>query len=249
MATPNEHPDREYGEERSPWSKPSVMLSGMFVLALLLGGIAFVIFNGGNSTHHSHGAAPATSSPGGSPSTPATTPAASSSGCSLPVGNQAVPSASPPADTSWNQVGSMQTPQAPSTLGPQRTNGVWNTCFAHNPSGALLAAFNLWAESTAAPSGEVYRHLAIDVPSQAYKTASRLDDQGPVQFAGYRYQSYTPSTAQVLVVVRGPQGKLGAFATTMRWVGSDWRYSFPPGGQLSLQVIPDLTGYVQWSAF
>ena len=164
-------------------------------------------------------------------------------------GSQAIPLAAPPPGTTWNQVGSMQAPQAPSILGPERTNGVWNTCFAHSPNGALLAAFNLWAESTAAPSGEVYRHLAIDVPTQAYRTASRLDDQGPVQFAGYKYQSYTPSAAQVLIVVRGPQGKLGAFATTMRWVGSDWRYAFPPGGQLSLQVIPDLTGYVQWSAF
>jgi hypothetical protein len=222
------------------------MLSAMFVLALLVGGIAFVIFNGGNSTHSPGGAA---SKPGGSAAAPATTGQASTTSCTLPAGSQAIPSASPPPGTTWNQVGSMQAPQAPSTLGPERTNGVWNTCFAHSPSGALLAAFNLWAESTAAPSGQVYRHLAIDVPSQAYKTASRLDDQGPVQFAGYKYQSYTPSAAQVLVVVRGPQGKLGAFATTMRWVGSDWRYAFPPGGQLSLQVIPDLTGYVQWSAF
>ena len=63
MVTPNEHQGEEYGEERSPWSKPSVMLSGMSVLALLLGGIAFLIFNGGNSTHHSHSAASVTSSP------------------------------------------------------------------------------------------------------------------------------------------------------------------------------------------
>ena len=143
----------------------------------------------------------------------------------------------------------MQAPQAPSTLGPQRSSDVWNMCFAHSPSGALLAAFNLWAEGTAAPSGDVYRHLAVDVPSQAYRTATRLDDQGPVQFAGYRYQSYTPAVAQILIVVQGPQGKLGSFATTMRWAGRDWRYLFPPEGQLAVQIIPDLSGYVQWSAF
>ena len=99
----------------------------------------------------------------------------------------------------------MQAPQSRQAYGPQRTNGVWNTCFAHSPSGALLAALNFWAESTAAPSGEVYRHLAIDVPSQALKTTSRLDDEGPVQFAGYKYQSYSSSTAQVIVVIKGPR--------------------------------------------
>ena len=247
MATDNEHPSEEYGEERSPWSKPSVMLSGMFVLALLLAGIAFVIFNGGNSTHHSHTATPATSSPTASATTSVTTTAAIG-GCSLPAGNQTVPSLSPPPGTMWHQVGSMQAPQAPSALGPERTNGVWNTCFAHNPSGALLAAFNLWAETTAASPTDVFHRLGIGAPSNLGNN-DRLDAGGPVQFAGYKYQSYTPSTAEVFVVIHGPQGKLAAAETTMRWTGQDWRYVFPPGGQLSLQVIPDLTGYVSWSAF
>jgi hypothetical protein len=143
----------------------------------------------------------------------------------------------------------MQVPQNRQVFGPQRTNGVWNTCFAHSPSGALLAAMNFWAESTAAPSGEVYRHLAVDVPSQAFKTTSRLDDEGPVQFAAYKYQSYSSSIAHVIVVIKGPGGALEAAGTSMQWTGSDWRYAFPPGGTPALQTIPDLTGYVQWSAF
>jgi hypothetical protein len=248
MVTPDEHQGEEYGEERSPWSKPSVMLSGMFVLALLLGGIAFLIFNGGKSTHHSHSAASVTSSPAGSVTAPATTGAAATTSCTLPAGNQRVPYNSPP-QAQWGTVGSMQVPQNRQAYGPQRTNGVWNTCFAHSPSGALLAALNFWAESTAAPSGEVYRHLGVDVPSQAFKTTSRLDDEGPVQFAGYKYQSYSSSTAQVIVVIKGPRAALEAAGTSMQWTGSDWRYAFPPGGTPPLQTIPDLTGYVQWSSF
>jgi hypothetical protein len=244
MGPHDQHHDG-HDEERSPWSKPSVMLSGMFVLALLVAGIAFLVLHNGNSRNHAT-APRSTPTPGGG--TASTTPSGSTSGCTLPAGSQRTPSTAPPDGTTWQQVGSMQTPQAPSTLGPQRTTGVWNTCFAHSPSGALLAAFNLWAEGTAASPTAVAKHLAVGAPSNLGNN-ERLDSGGPVQFAGYKYESYTPSSARMLVVIRGPQGKLGAAATTMRWVGDDWRYVFPPSGQLAFQVIPDLSGYVTWSAF
>jgi hypothetical protein len=90
--------------------------------------------------------------------------------------------------------------------------------------------------------------LAIGAPA-VLGNSERLDAGGPVQFAGYRYQSYDSTTARVLVVLRGPQGRLGAAATTMRWVGGEWKYVFPEGGGLSIEVIQDLTGYVPWSSF
>jgi hypothetical protein len=221
-----------------------VLLSGAFLLLLILAGIIIAI-SGGGGGHHTTSNPPPTQGT----TTSSSTPAANSTACTLPAGDQTIPSASPPGGTTWNQLGSMQAPQARSTLGPQHTNGVWNTCFAHSPSGALLAAFNLWAESTAAPSGQVYRHLAIDVPAPAYQTATRLDDQGPVQFAGFKYQSYTSRTAQLQVVIKGPHGAFEAVVTVMRWVDGDWRYVFPPGGTPATQTLTDLTGYVPWSAF
>lgn len=230
--------------ERSPWSRPSVLISGACVLLLVLLGVIVAVTGSGAGK-------PSPSPAGAAPATATGTHhvAASSTACTLPAGRRVIPSASPPAGATWHQVGSMQAPQAPLTLGPERTHSVWNTCFAHGPSGALLAAFNLWAEGTAAPSGQVYRHLAVDVPAQAYRTATRLDDQGPVQFAGYRYDSYTPARAQVAVVLRGPEGKLLAVVTPMIWSGGDWKYVFPATGTPAMQVIPDLTGYVPWSSF
>lgn len=252
MATHNEHLDSDFHDDRSPWAKPSVMLSGMFLLALLLAGIVFLVVKGGGSstrTHHAqsaHGGSPA---PATTPARTATTTAAGAGGCSLPAGSQTVPSASPPAGTQWAQVGSMEAPQAPSTLGPGRTQGVWNTCFAHSPSGALLAAFNFWAEDTAAASGEVYRRMSVNAPNAAYATHTQLDDGGPVQFAGYKYDSYTPTTAMLDIVIQGPEGKLGSVETTMLWTNDDWRYDFPPQGKPAFEVISDLTGYVPWSSF
>ena len=228
--------------ERSPWSRPSVLVSACFLLALILAGL-LVLFVGGSP----HPVAPVSPPAGRGPSSSSPV-AASANGCTLRPGDQAVPEAAPPPGATWGQVGSMQTPQAPGTLGPQRASGGWNTCFSHCPSGALLAAMNLWAEGTAADPSAVFAHLAVGAPADL-GNGDRLDAGGPVQFAGYRFESYDPTTARILVVIRGAQGKLAAAATTMRWVGGDWKYAFPAGGGLSIAVIADLSGYVQWSAF
>lgn len=139
-------------------------------------------------------------------------------------------------------------PQNPAVFGPQRSDGPWETCFARNPSGALLGAMNLWAGGTAVPPSVLFRRLAVGAPKDLGSSA-RLDSGGPVQFAGYRYDTYTPSDAELTIVFQGPEGKLLAVVTSMVWAGGDWKYVFPAAGAPAMQVIPDLTGYVQWSSF
>jgi len=249
MATHDDHLDSDFGQERSPWSKPSVLLSGMFILALLAAGVVFFVVKGGGSTQHHHAQAargnstPAATTPAG------TTTAAGKGECSLASGSQSIPSASPPAGTSWNQVGGMEAPQAPSTLGPGATSGGYDVCFAHNPSGALLAAINLWAEGTTTSNASaLMQHLAVGAPANLGNN-SNLDTSGPVQLAGYKYDSYSASQAVVSVVLQGPQGKLLSIVTPMRWTGSDWKYVFPPQGMPAFEAISSLNGYVSWSDF
>ncbi len=228
--------------EASPWSRPVVLISGAFLLGLLLAGMLVAVTGGG-----SHQARPSEPQP-----TIAQRAAASATssegGCSLAAGGQSIPSASPPAGTQWASVGSMQAPQAPSLYGPQRSSGGFDTCFARSPAGALLAAINLWAESTAAPPSQVFAKLSIGAPSNLGNNA-RLDSGGSVQLAGYRYDSYSPAQAQISIVLQGPQGKLAAVVTTMAWADGDWKYVFPANGTPPIEVIGDLTGYVSWSAF
>lgn len=221
-----------------------MLLSGAFLLALILAGILVAVLGEGGSGHaHRQTHPPVVVRSPTMRSTPT-----SSTACSLPPGAQAVPSVSPPAGTHWATVGSMQAPQAPSLYGPQGTEGVFNTCFAHSPSGALLAAINLWAEGTAANPSQVFQKLGVGAPRNLGNN-QRLDAAGPVQLAFYKYDSYTPGKAVVDVVIKGAQGRLVAISTPMIWNGDDWRYAFPPHGSPSLEVIQDTTGYVQWSAF
>jgi hypothetical protein len=237
----DETPERQVAAERSPWSRPSVLLSGSFLLALaLLGVIVAVTGHGGAAQHRAPVRTPAARQP-------ASARADTASGCGLATGQQNIPASSPPT-AQWGTVGSMQVPQNPAVFGPQRSRGPWNTCFAHDPTGALLAAMNLWAEGTAVPASELFQRLAVGAPTDLGNTAE-LDANGPVQFAGYRYDSYTPAEAQVAVVFQGPEGKLLAVVTPMVWHAEDWKYLFPSGGTPAMEVIPDLTGYVPWSAF
>ncbi len=227
-------------EDRSPWGRPSVLLSGALLLTLVLLGIVVSVIGSGGAGRPANTTAAATRP--AAPSAPVST-----GGCTLPPGSQMVPSTSPPA-AQWGTVGSMQVPQSPAVYGPGRSDGPWETCFAHSPSGALLAAMNLWAEGTAVPPSELFARLAIGAPKNLGSNA-RLDSSGPVQFGGYRYDSYTPSDALVAIVFQGPEGKLLAVVTSMAWRDGDWKYLFPTNGIPAMQVIPDLTGYVQWSSF
>ena len=92
------------------------------------------------------------------------------------------------------------------------------------------------------------RRYAVGAPPDLGSNAG-LSSSGPVQLAGYRYDSYTPSQSQVSLVFRGPQGKEAAVVTSMVWRNGDWKYVFPPGGMPSYQVVADLTGYVPWTDF
>ena len=232
----------EASVERSPWSRPSVLLSGAFLLALVVLGVVVAAIGGGSDGGH-RTTTPTTAA------RPAPTSRATASGCAKsPGGSQAMPSSAPP-QAQWATVGSMQVPQNPAVYGPQRTSGIWNTCFAHNPSGALLAAMNFYGESTTGePEETVMRRYAVGAPSNLGSNAG-LSSSGPVQLAGYRYDSYTPSQSQVSLVFRGPQGKEAAVVTSMVWRNGDWKYVFPPGGMPSYQVVADLTGYVPWTDF
>lgn len=253
---------REHDNDQpaSPWSRTSVQLSTLFVLMLLVVGIAIAIFHHGSSspktavTNHPKGGAQ--TSPVGT-----TTSAAANPGrCSLPAGSQEVPSTSPPAGVTWNVVGSMNVPQAAS-LGPQSTNHGLEVCFAHSASGALLAAMNYYAEGTSSTvtARQLAEQLSVNVPkallAQPGNGASgELETAagGPVQFAGYKFDSYSGARATYDIVIQGPKGALTSITTTMIWSDDDWRYSWPADNNPSMEVLQERTlaaPYVAWSEF
>jgi hypothetical protein len=232
--------------DRSPFSQWGFVLSAATLAVLGLFAVV-VALSGASATRGSRTpgrvSTPATGARGGSPG--------GLQGCSLPAGAQQVPSTAPAAG--WVLVGSMAAPSRPSTIGPQRTVNGFRVCFAHSPLGALYAAVNFWAAGTAFSPATVYEHLAADTPSrekvvaQSQGSANRLDSSGPVALAGFEFNAYSPSSADLSVVLQGSSGALVSVACTMVWQQDDWRYVIPPSGAPAAGQIQSLDGYVPWS--
>lgn len=220
---------------RAFWSAPIGVLSACVLGAVVIGGAAALLFGGGGSATRGVTAA----------SAPVV---ATSSGCSLPVASQDASSVelSPPAVVGWHQVGNMEVPEAPATLGPEHESGGWFYCYQHSPGGALLAAIDVWASGTAATAGQVARHLAVNVTPQALGS----DELPPgLSLAGYQFMSYTPRDAVIEVVFDVYDRGDVEVTTPMVWVPGlgDWRLDVPPSGSVSSAVVdPSLAGYVAW---
>ena len=220
---------------RAFWSTPIGVLSVCLLAAVVIGGGAALIFGGGGSAPRAATTAPAPV-------------LASSSGCSLPAGSQDVSSVelSPPAIVGWHQVGNMEVPEAPATLGPEHQSKGWFYCYQHSPGGALLAALGVWASGTAASATQVARHLAVNVTPRALGS----DELPPgLSLAGYEYMSYTPREAVIEVVFDVYDKGDVEVTTPMAWVPGlgDWRLDVPASGSISSSVVdPSLAGYVAW---
>ena len=218
---------------RAFWSAPIGVVSVCLLAAVVLAGGAALIFSGGGPSTRAATATPAPVR-------------ASSSGCSLPAGSQEVSSVelSPPAIVGWHQVGNMEVPEAPATLGPEHRSGGWFYCYQHSPAGALLAAIDVWASGTAASATRVARHLAVNVTPGALGS----DELPPgLSLAGYQYVSYTPREAVIEVVFDVYDKGDVEVTTPMVWVpgGADWRLEVPASGSVSSSVIDSsLAGYV-----
>jgi hypothetical protein len=223
---------------RTYWSKPTGLLSAAAVAVIAIGGGAALILDGGGSAM----SRPATGAPAAVP--------ASSSGCSLPAGTRDASSVelSPPAIVGWHQVGNMEVPEAPATLGPEHESAGWFYCYQHSPAGALVAAIDVWASGTAASATQVARHLAVNVTPLALGS----DELPPgLSLAGYQYMSYTPVEAVIEVVFDVYDRGDVEVTTPMVWVSglSDWRLDVPASGSISSSVVdPSLAGYVAWRA-
>jgi hypothetical protein len=239
--------DHDPRNEDSPWTRPSVVGSGVFLLALIIAAIVIFALPGGGKKHHPRPTAQAPTTTTTATTTPQGTVKPATKGpCSLPAGSQTVPSSAPPKGITWQSVDAMVVPQAPATYGPQHVKDGFNVCFAHSPTGALLADLNVQAAATTHFPVNVFAHLGTDVPQHISDNTKLGDGKGGIQIAGYKYDSYAGDRASITVVLAFPGNAYEAVVTTMQWVTDDWRFVYPPGGAAPSMQLSSLNGYVQW---
>lgn len=238
--------------ERSQLAEPWFVASAAFV-AVLTAALLVLVASHVFGSHHKAGAAKrAVAKAAPAPVMKASNP----DGCSLPVGSQTIPTTAPAAR--WVTVGDMRAPQAPASVGPQRTAGGVGVCFAHSPIGALYAAVNFFAAGTAVPQAKLLEQLAApsrfrsELIAQSNGSGSEIqqDDGNPgaLAVAGFSITDYTSAAEDLTVVLSGPGGQLAAVQMSERWQAGDWKLEIPAGLQLTATAASSLAGFIPWSA-
>lgn len=143
-------------------------------------------------------------------------------------------------------------------------HGVSARCYAHSPTGALMAAVQIYSRLLLSmgsewktvmhqvASGPGKAELVAETEAEARTNPKALDaPPTPGSFppiAGFQFVSYDGHTAVIDLVV----SKSGAYAVaplTVSWRNGDWELDIEPSGTLTgpAQNISSLVGYVAWS--
>ncbi|MFE0764086.1 hypothetical protein [Streptomyces smyrnaeus] len=248
-------------EPHSPWLRTGFVLAVAFIGFVAVIG-AVVLFSsdaaseGGATASASRTAAARQPSDGG----PAPEPAPSGSADSgakcpeLDDKRQDVPTEAPKG-LSWKLFHTVALPSS-KAAGPAVVEQDVARCYAHTPVGALLATSQIsvrylaaddWLKVTRAQTVGAGRASYIDARTKAERKADRQpgDGAGQGQIAGFKFVTYTGSTAVIQTVWRFPDGRMQAATTTALWRDGDWRLEYP-ADPAAPTPVDSLAGYVAW---
>ncbi len=159
----------------------------------------------------------------------------------------------PPA--TWSMVGTIAAPtvdgQGPGVV----EDDGFRSCFAHTPTGAVVAGYNLAAMGSYDPVRSRFNAEAI-APGPG-RDAGLVDPPqggasgGPrLEFVGFRVLRYTGQQADLDLVLLSSTGQMFGFTAYLEWAEGDWKVRVADDGSdlSSVSPISSLSGYVAWGA-
>ncbi|MFI5710431.1 hypothetical protein [Kribbella sp. NPDC051620] len=207
------------------------------------------------------GATPGTPQPAGeavalpSGSTSTGSSGGTASSCGLTDGDQATPSSQPPKADLWEVSRRVVVPRS-SAYGPGKTDSDgFRRCFAHSPTGAVYAAYNVIAaladQTKIIPTatklmvpGRNTDLLLQEVRKETPDTAST-----PAQVAGYRIVDADRDRVTIMLAMP-VQTEFMSATFTLTWHAGDWRLVPPPNaGDVGAPYSQhhNLNDFVEWS--
>ncbi|MFK4798879.1 hypothetical protein ACI3K5_09335 [Streptomyces sp. MPA0124] len=243
------------GEWEKPfWQQRGWILSAGFLATLLVIGLIALMSSGGTSDRADGGPTPppATPTPSGSGK-----PDARPAGCRTDDSDQTRPTAVP-EDFEWKANGTGLVPVS-ETAGPRTYDGpVWS-CYAHTPTGAVLAAQAITDHFSYPGWREVMERQVVPGPGRDALVSSRSQEEDkPTSgkadaggYAGFLILAYDKEEATVMLLLRGPNaGVYGTASVTVRWHEGDWK--IVPGADGSvysgMAQVSGTQGFVTWEA-
>ena len=232
-------------EDQNPLTKPKFIISAVVVAIIVALGVILALVPRGGGTASPEASTTSTSTSSGQP-----TATSAASVCGLPSGDQAKP-ATTPADTKWELVGKIAAPTSPTQFGPGKTeaNGL-RSCFAHSPTGALYAAANMTALSSAGKADLVYQQLAVPSPERdavLKSSPTAAPNSMTAQLAGFTFRSYEADRAVIDLAFKGANGTFVSIPVPLQWYEGDWKFVVPATGDTGARQLSDLSGYVEWA--
>ena len=250
-------PASSASESRNPraiavWAASVLLIVGV-VIALV---VFLVVRHDGSSTSPPPSTGPATSQPGNptsgtsSPSQPPS-PASPCGGGAQETSSDLPVSA--PADVTWETTSyKVALPTSP-TAGPLKVSDPVASCYQHSPEGALLAASQIMPRLFYSPTpGD-----RIAVAKQQLLPGPARDDliqqvqqsaDGVGQWLAFRYLSYSPTEATIILVQTVPGNAGGsAFTLTLAWSDGDWKLDWEQDVPVYQVPASDLASYAKWS--
>ena len=232
--------------------RPGFAAAVLFLVLVLAGGIFVATRHGDASAPQPPALGTELASSGPAASGAALGAQSPPSGCHPSDTDAGVPQAAP-AGIAWSLFDTVALPSSPSA-GPLQVRGDVAACYAHTPTGALIAAAQI---STRALLAEDWRAVVAagvvaDGGARAYAADRARVSVGPAtagdfgQIAAFQFASYTSGQASIQLVARFPNGALQAVTYTVRWSGGDWKLQLLPNGAMSAnaQVLPNLIGFI-----
>jgi len=255
--------DDGYGDDydpttggRSPWRRPGFVVSGVVLAGLLIAAVVLFVLPPADPGTAAPAPQPSASQPAASaqptaqpsepPADPA--PAAGESVCGLAPGAQAIPTTAPAAQ--WVLVGTTAVPTNPTGAGPGTTaDDGFASCFSHDPTGALFAGINWWAQTFNGRAVQVYEELTAATPERDAGLEQGLSESvtGVGQIAGYRFTDVDDDRVVFELAIETPDGAYASLPTAMRWEDGDWKLVIPSTGDPGVGSLPDLAGFTPWS--
>lgn len=194
---------------------------------------------------------------GSSTTTPSAPPPINSStgGCRNKHPDMRMPTAAPPAVT-WQFDADMLIPlQVAGGPATEDSSGV-RSCFAHSPTGAVLASMVLLGQIVnPAITEQVLLTRVLPGPGRnralaEFKNPTTPHVTGQVQFAGFKLIDYQSNRAIIQIAAQVNERNTASLPVTMVWVNGDWKASLRSDGTFNGEVAPDvlasLDGYVRF---
>lgn len=218
--------------KRPPWRQARWIIAAAAVGALVL--VATIVLATSGPTSH-----------------PSATAAAKT--CPATTASRTIP-ATPPGDVRWKSMGAILAPTS-ATYGPARYDGpVWE-CYAHNPTGAVLATYGIFAGLASPDWHTIAEHEVVPGQGQqSYIAASErqtYSEPAPgdiAQAVGFEVLAYTPRQATVETLANAGDDQYQASEFTVAWYDGDWKMVLTPDGRSGPdpQLVTSTDGFVLW---